>query len=145
MRVDFYVLGSSRPEPVVAALAARIRGEGQRLLVVEADEAQRTALSRALWDSRPELFLANGLAGDPHAECQPILISEASDPLNLATLVCLADGRWREAEGFERVLYLVDDAALPEARKQWKRLGERTGVERHFWKQDAQGRWSEGP
>ena len=145
MRIDFYVLGTSPPEPVVTALAARIRGDGQRLLVVEADAARRGEMARALWQNRPELFLANGLAGEAHAERQPILLSDRTEPVNSATLLCLADGRWRDCEGFERVFYLVDDAALSEARTQWKRLGERAEVERHFWKQDANGRWSEGP
>jgi DNA polymerase-3 subunit chi len=145
VRVDFYLLGTARIDIVVAALAARALGNGQRLLVVDADGSRREALGKALWDARPEQFLANGLATQPHAERQPILLSGSVDPVNGARLLCLADGEWREAQGFERVFYLVDEAGLAEARRQWRRLGEEPQVERRFWKQDEAARWVEGP
>jgi len=145
MRVDFYVLGQNAPDPIVAALAAKALGEGERLLIVDADEARRVAISDMLWEARPEQFLANGLAADPHASRQPILISDKAEAPNGARLLCLADGRWREPGGFERVLYLFGDEALPEARAQWRRLSDHEDTERHFWKQDDHGRWIEGP
>lgn len=145
MRVDFYVLGTARAETVVAALAARVLSEGQRLLVVAGEEAQRRALSAALWQARPELFLANGLASQPHAARQPILLADNPDAVNGARLLCLADGAWRAPSGFERVFYLVHEDALPAARQHWRRLGEDAGIERRFWKQDEGGRWLEGP
>lgn len=145
MRVDFYVLGANRPESVVVALAARALGQGERLLIVAAAAERRAALSKALWEARPEQFLAHGDADAPHAECQPILLSDRTEAVNGASLLCLADGGWRDSEGFARVLYLVDDDGLAEARGQWKRLGECADVERRFWKQDEGGRWIEGP
>jgi len=145
MRVDFYVLGTSPAETIVTSLAARVLGTGQRLLIVAEEEARRAELSRALWQARPEHFLANGDAGEPHAPRQPILLSDRTDPLNGARIMCLADGLWRDAEGFERVLYLFGDAELAHARTQWKRLGAQAEVERRYWKQDDSGRWSEGP
>ena len=42
--------------------------DGERLLIVEADPARRSALSSALWQARPEQFLANGLAGPVQPE-----------------------------------------------------------------------------
>jgi len=145
MRVDFYVLGASAADTVVTSLAARALGAGHRLLIVVGDEARRAEFSRALWQARPEHFLANGDAGAPHAARQPILLSDRPDPRNGAQIMCLADGLWREAQGFERVLYLFGDAHLAEARAQWRRLGERAEIERRYWKQDQGGRWSEGP
>ncbi len=145
MRVDFYLLGNARPEAVVVALAARVLGEGQRLLVVAREEALLRVLSDALWKGRPELFLANGLASEPHAARQPILLADGIEAVNGARLLCLADSEWREPAGFERVLYLVDEAALPTARQHWRRLGKDAGIERRFWQQDAAGRWVEGP
>ena len=145
MRVDFYVLGHNPPDSIVTALAAKALADGERLLIVEADPARRSALSGALWQARPEQFLANGLAGDRHAARQPILISDRAEAENGARLLCLADGKWRDGEGFERVLYLFGDDALPEARAQWRRLSGAAGTRRHFWKQDGRGRWIEGP
>lgn len=145
MRVDFYLLGADRAEAIVPALAARVRGEGGRLLIVAAGEAERGALSRALWEAKPAAFLANGLAGEAHAERQPILVSDAAEPVNGARHLCLADGEWRDCDGFERVFLLVEEAALPAARARWRALGEAGGIERRFWKRDKAGRWVEGP
>jgi DNA polymerase-3 subunit chi len=145
MRVDFYVLGQNPPDAIVTALAAKAVADGERLLIVEADQARRSALSNALWQARPEQFLANGLAGDAHAARQPILISDRAEAENGARLLCLADGKWRNGDGFERVLYLFGDEALADARGQWRGLGGMAETERHFWKQDDRGRWIEGP
>lgn len=144
MRVDFYVLEEVPAERVVAALAAKVRADGQRLLVVAQEAAQRQAISAMLWDARPELFLANGDAGAPHAESQPILLAETVEPLNGATMLCLADGQWRDCEGFERVFYLFDNAGRQQAREQWSRLSSVPDVEQRFWKQQD-GKWIEGP
>lgn len=148
MRVDFYVLGANRPDAIVIALAAKALGAGQRLMVVAGDAEQRAALSRGLWDARPERFLANGDEAEPHAHRQPILLSAGAEPLsgaaNGAKLLCLADGEWREPEGFDRIFYLFDERTISEARAQWKRLGGIEGIERRYWKQ-VEGRWVEGP
>jgi TRAP-type mannitol/chloroaromatic compound transport system permease large subunit len=37
-----------------------------------------------------------------------------------------------------------DNRTIDAARGTWRMLGERDGIERHFWKQDG-GRWVEGP
>ncbi len=144
MRVDFYLLGKSRAETVVAALVAKACADAERMLIVAAEDGERRALSQALWEARPEAFLANGLADEPNAARQPVLLSSETLALNQARLLCLADGEWRGAAGFDRVFLLVPEAALAEARRRWKLLGEDDDIERHFWKQDASGRWQEG-
>ena len=144
MRVDFYQLTRDPAEGVVPLLARNTLKAGQRLLVVSADEAQRGRIADALWAVKGD-FLANGQAGGPHDARQPILLSARLDPANGAAFLLLADGLWRDAEAeFARVFYLFDDASLQAARDCWRMLGQREGVERHFWKQQD-GRWVEGP
>ena len=87
-----------------------------------------------------ESFLAHGEAGGPHDARQPILLSEAMEPANGASFVLLADGRWRDAEGFERAFLLFGEETLAEARACWRMLGEREGLERRYWRQEG-GRW----
>mgnify|MGYP001363776006 CR=1 FL=1 len=141
MRVDFYRL-SRDPAGAVAALIARNTLRlGKRLLVVAEGTERLAALSEALW-SRGDAFLANGLAGQEHDARQPVLLSEQTAPANGATFMALADGVWREAEGFERVFLIFDDVTVAAARDTWRQLGQREGVERHFWKQDG-SRWIE--
>ncbi len=62
MQVDFYHLAASPPERVIARIAEKILGDGGRLLVVTADDAQAAALDAALWSIAPESFLPHGRA-----------------------------------------------------------------------------------
>lgn len=140
MRIDFYQLGRDPVHDAVAQIAQKVFEAGQRLLVVADDPSLLDRISEALW-ARPNAFLANELSGSGHDYRQPILLSTEVDAENSATCLALADGRWRETEGFERIFLFFDDSTLQAARSLWRELGAREGAERHFWKQDG-GRWS---
>jgi DNA polymerase-3 subunit chi len=141
MQLDFWQLSRDPFERVVALIAERTRGAGEKLLVVSADEAQRAAVSRALWETRPEAFLANGEGDAPHAERQPILLSAEPAALNGARYIVLADGVWRDgAQGFERAFLLFDEAGTPAARAVWRQFDGREDVERSYYAQED-GRW----
>ncbi len=144
MRVDFYQLSRDSAETALPLIARASLGAGERLLVVSADNGQRTRIGEALWTRLPDGFLAHGHAGGAHDARQPILIAEDIVPANGARFLALADGQWREAEGFARVFLMFDDVTLPGARACWRLLGERDGIERRFWKQEG-GKWVEGP
>lgn len=140
MKVDFWQLSRDPAEKVVALIAARVLGEGERLLVVAADAEQRTAISRALWEAKPDAFLANGDAGEPHADRQPILLSDTCEPVNGASHVIFADGQWRSAAGFARAFLLFDEATVEDARGVWRSLDGGDGLERSFFRQES-GKW----
>jgi DNA polymerase-3 subunit chi len=141
--VDFYQLGSATLESVIAAIAGRLIGEQQRLLVVAGDEALLARLDRQLWDQGQASFLAHGLAGGSDDSRQPILLSTAVDAPNLARNLLIADGEWRDAAlGFERAFFLFDAETLEAARLAWKLLAGREGVERHYWANES-GKWVE--
>ncbi len=143
MRVDFYQLTNDAAEHVVPLIARNTLAAGQRLLVVSDDPAQLKRTSEALWTRLPDTFLANGLASDPHADRQPILLSTDVEPANGAKFMALADGMWRDGE-FERVFLLFPPARIDDARGCWRMLGTREGVERRYWRQDG-GKWVQGP
>ncbi len=141
MRVDFYQLSQTPVEGALPQLAAKMRDTGARVLVVSADEAQRTLISDALWAVKAD-FLAHAPAGGPHDARQPILLSDSLDKPNGATFLALADGVWREgAEQFERVFLLFDGSTIEGARATWRSLDGREGMERHYWRQLAPGKW----
>jgi DNA polymerase-3 subunit chi len=143
VRVDFYQLGPASLESVIAAVAGKLAGEGQRLLVVAEDEALLARLDRQLWDQGETSFLAHAVAGGSDDSRQPILLSTAIDAPNLARNLLIADGEWRDAAlGFERAFFLFDSTTLDAARLAWKLLSGREGVERHYWAQEA-GKWVE--
>ena len=141
MRVDFYQLGEASIEGVVAALGQRLIGEGQRLLVVAADEVLLARLDRMLWDQGAASFIPHGVAGGSDDSAQPILLSSGADAPNRARNLLIADGEWRDAAlGYDRAFYLFDGESLEAARLAWKLLARRDGVERHYWGHED-GRW----
>ncbi len=144
MQVDFYQLGGTPAEAVVASLAEKLLAEQERLLVVAEDEALLARLDRMLWDQGEKSFLPHGLAGGADDSRQPVLLSSSADAPNLARNMLIADGQWREAAlGFDRAFYLFDNATLKGARLAWKLLSGRDGVDRRYWAQGDDGRWDQ--
>ncbi len=141
MRLDFWQLSRDPLERVVALIAERTRGEGEKLLVVAQDAERRAAMSGALWEAKPEAFLANGDAGEPHAARQPILLSAGCEAENGARYLVLADGDWRDgAERFERVFLLFGEAGAEAARGVWRKFDGREDVQRGYFAQED-GKW----
>ena len=143
MRVDFYQLSRDPAEAALPLIARAAMKAGERMLVVSGDEAQLARIGDSLWTRLPESFLAHGMAGDKHADRQPILLSTTVDPVNRAQFLAIADGQWRDGE-FARTFFLFDETTVQAARDCWRTLGSRDGIERRFWKQDG-GKWVEGP
>jgi len=139
MKLDFWQVTEDPVEKVVALIARRVLGEGERVLVVAGDPDQRAAIARALWQAGPESFLANGEADAPGAERQPVLLSERLEPANGASHLVLADGVFRPGEGFARVFLLFTPDAAPAARAAW-RAQDGAAVERAYFAQEG-GRW----
>ena len=141
MRVDFYQLGAAQSEGVIASIAGKLIDDGQRLLIVAADEGLLARLDRQLWDQGAGSFLPHGLAGGSDDTAQPILLSTGTDAPNLARNILIVDGEWREAAlGYDRAFYLFDAETLEGARLAWKLLSGREGVERNYWASEA-GKW----
>ena len=132
MRVDFYQLSQTPVEGALPQLAVKMREAGAKVLVVSTDEAQLARISAAL---------AHGLAGGPHQERQPILLSDGLEAPNEARFLALADGGWRDgADHFDRVFLLFDGSTIDDARATWRSLDGREGLERNYWRQED-GKW----
>ena len=141
MQVDFYQLGGTPPEQVIASIADKVLAQDGRLLVVAAEEGALARLDRQLWDQGAASFLPHGIAGGADDARQPILLSTSPDAPNLARNVLIADGEWREAVlAYDRAFYLFDGATLEGARLAWKLLAGREGIERRYWAQEG-GKW----
>ena len=142
MQVDFYHLTTTPLDRALPQIAEKVLSSGARLLIVAESAGQRQALDRLLWSYAPESFMPHGLAGAGNDAGQPILLSDAPEPVNGARHIALVDGMWREAAlGFERAFHFFDSERIIEARAAWKALAERDGVERRYWKQNDNGRW----
>jgi DNA polymerase-3 subunit chi len=141
MQVDFYQLGGSPPEQVIASIADKLLAQDSRLLIVAEEEGLLARLDRMLWDQGSASFLPHGLAGGAEDARQPILLSTSPDAPNRARNMLIADGRWRDAAlAYDRAFYLFDGNTLEGARLAWKLLAGREGVERRYWAQEG-GKW----
>jgi DNA polymerase-3 subunit chi len=141
VQVDFYQLGGTPAEQVIASLAEKVvEGDG-RLLIVAEDEPFLVRLDRMLWDQGSTSFLPHALAGGADDARQPILLSTSPDAPNLARNMLIADGTWRDAAlSYDRSFYLFDGGNLEEARLAWKLLSGREGVDRRYWARED-GKW----
>lgn len=143
MQVDFYQLGGTPAEQVIASIAEKVLGAGGRLLVIAKDELFLARLDRMLWDQGATSFLPHGMAGGADDARQPILLSTSPDAPNQARNVLIADGEWRDAAlTYDRSFYMFDSGTLEGARLAWKLLAGREGVERRYWAQ-VDGRWKQ--
>ncbi len=143
MQVDFYQLGGTPAEQVIASIAEKLLARDGRLLIVAGDEPLLARLDRMLWDQGATSFLPHGLAGGADDARQPILLSTSPDAPNQARNMLIADGQWRDAAlTYDRSFYLFDAATLEGARLAWKLLSGREGVERRYWAQ-IDGRWKQ--
>jgi DNA polymerase-3 subunit chi len=141
VQVDFYQLGGSPPEQVIASIAEKLLAQDFRLLVVAGDEGLLARLDRLLWDQGPTNFLPHGVAGGADDARQPILLSTSPDAPNLARNMLIADGEWRDAAlSYDRAFYLFDSGSVEGARLAWKLLAGREGVDRRYWAQES-GKW----
>jgi DNA polymerase-3 subunit chi len=141
MQVDFYQLGSTPPEQVIASIADKLLAQESRLLIVAEEEGTLARLDRMLWDQGKTSFLPHGIAGGADDARQPILLATSPDAPNRARNMLIADGRWRDAAlTYDRAFYLFDADTLDAARLAWKLLAGREGVERRYWAQEG-GKW----
>jgi DNA polymerase III subunit chi len=141
MQVDFYQLGGTPPEQVIASLAEKVLERDGRLLVVAEDEPFLARLDRILWDQGATTFLPHGLAGGADDARQPILLSTSPDAPNLARNMLIADGIWRDAAlSYDRSFFLFDGSNVEGARLAWKLLAGREGVDRRYWARED-GKW----
>lgn len=141
MKVDFYQLGGTPPEEVIARLAEKLLASEGRLIVVADDEIFLSKLDRMLWDQGPESFLPHGLSGAADDARQPILLSTSPDAPNVARNMLIADGVWRDsALSYDRAFFLFEGAMVEDARTAWKSLAAKEGVERRYFAQEG-GKW----
>lgn len=146
MRADFYHLTQLSLERVLPAICERVHAQGEKLSIMAEDEGLLNRLDQLLWTWKAESFLPHGRAGGADDAMQPILLATPDQPTGDARHIALVDGVWRDlALGFDRAFYLFDDVTIQGAREAWRALAGNDAVERHYWKQDEEGRWREGP
>lgn len=143
-----YHLERASVEDALPALLARTLERGWRALVRLGHEERLRALDHHLWTFRDDAFLPHGVAHEPHAEHQPVLLTTAAANVNNAQALFLVDDALfpeltQGGGGFERCALLfngTDEIMLARAREQWQ-AAKGAGFALSYWQQTAGGKW----
>ncbi len=139
--VWFYHLERSTLEQVLPELLEKTIARGWRAQVRSSEPGRLQALDAFLWTYRDDSFLAHGLADEPFAERQPILLSDTPRNANHARALFVVDGDPGDLEGYARCVVIFDgreSAALQAARSFWTRYAK-AGLPVTYWRQGERG------
>jgi DNA polymerase III subunit chi len=143
--IRFYHLEQRRVDQALPALLEYALEEGRRVLVRASSEEMVATLNERLWSHDDASFLPHGAAGDGDPMEQPIfLTSELKNPNAATMLVRLSGAEAGEADNaFDLVVLMFDgrdEAALAQARGEWRRLKDQGGVI-GYWRESDEGGW----
>jgi DNA polymerase-3 subunit chi len=140
--VWFYHLERTGLDQALPELLTKTLGRGWRALVRSPSKDRLEHLDGWLWSYRDDSFLAHGMASEPMAERQPVLLTDGEGNANNAQVVFLLDdAEPGDLAGFERCLILfdgADDAAVQAARRRWSGLKSRD-FPVSYWRQSEKG------
>ncbi len=145
--IRFYHLERRRVDQALPSLLEHALEEGRRVLVRASSEEMVAALNERLWTYDDASFLPHGAAGDGDSMEQPIfLTSELKNPNAATMLVRLSGAETGEADGAFELVFLLfdgrDEAALAEARSEWRRLKDQ-GSPISYWRESDEGGWEQ--
>jgi DNA polymerase III subunit chi len=143
--VRFHHLERRRVDQALPRLLERALEEGRRVIVRASSDEMVAALNERLWTYDDASFLPHGAAGDGDPMTQPIfLTSEAGNPNAATMLVRLSGAEAADADdAFDLVVLLFDgrdEAALTDARGEWRRLKD-LGRAISYWRESDEGGW----
>ena len=143
--VRFHHLERRRVDQALPRLLERALEEGRRVIVRASSDEMVAALNERLWTYDDASFLPHGAAGDGDPMTQPIfLTSEVENPNAATMLVRLSGAETGEADdAFDLVVLLFDggdEAALAQARGEWRRLKDQ-GRAISYWRETDEGGW----
>ena len=141
----FYHLTRRPLAETLMMLLGKSREAGWNVVVQGRDRAAMEALDAALWQGPDDGFLPHGLDGTEHDADQPVLLTTGFSTVNAPQCLMSVHGAEISADviaGLERACILFDgqdEAAVAQARQQWKALSE-AGVKAQYWSEES-GRW----
>ena len=140
----FYHLERSSVDEALPELLNKLLARGGRGLIVSADDTRLERLDQHLWTYQDDSFLPHGLSSQPHADTQPILLSDTGENSNTANMLfCLDGADPGDIGAFERAIVMFeasDETALARARALWASHRNSDTV-LSYWKQNDTGRW----
>lgn len=142
--VLFYHLERQPLETVLPQLLLKTLERGWRAVVQTGSQERLETLDQHLWTFDDQAFLPHGRSQDGHSQRQPIFLTTTTDNPNGATVRFLVDGAEPpDPAGYARLVVMFDgrdQAAVAEARRQWKDLKTK-GCAVTYWQQGERGGW----
>ena len=143
--VRFHHLERRRVDQALPGLLELAAQEGRRVVVRASSDEMVAALNERLWTYDDASFLPHGAAGDGDPMSQPIFLTSEADNPNAATmLVRLSGAEASDADdAFELVVLMFDgrdEAALAQARGEWRRLKDQERAI-SYWRETDEGGW----
>ncbi len=142
--VWFYHLERTALDQALPELLQKTLQRGWRALVRSPERERIEHLDGWLWSYRDDAFLPHGVADEPQAQRQPILLTAAEANENAAqALFLLDDAEPGALDDYERCLILFDgrhEPAVAAARQRWSHL-KSAGHPVSYWRQTGEGRW----
>ena len=144
--VWFYHLERTALDQALPDLLQKTLARGWKALVRSPERDRIDHLDGWLWSFRDDAFLPHGVADEPQAQRQPVLLSMSGDNDNGAqALFLLDDAEPGPLEGYERCLILFDgrdEQTVTAARRRWSAL-KAEGHSLSYWRQSGEGRWEQ--
>ena len=143
--IRFHHLEQRRIDQATPSLLEQALEEGRRVLVRASSDEMVAALNERLGTYDDASFLPHGATGDGDPMEQPIFLTSELKNANTATmLVRLSGAETGEADNaFDLVVMMFDgrdEAALAEARGEWRRLKDQGGTI-SYWRETDGGGW----
>jgi DNA polymerase III subunit chi len=145
--VRFHHLERRRIDQALPRLLEQALEQRRRVLVRAPSDEMVAALNDQLWTYDDASFLPHGAAGDGDPMTQPIFLTSALDNPNAATMLVRLSGveASENDDAFDIVVLMFDgrdEAALTQARGEWRRLKEQ-GRPISYWRESDEGGWEQ--
>jgi len=138
----FYHLEGIGVDDVLPELLEKTLARNWRALVRAPSEETVERLDVHLWAYRDDAFLPHGVAGEPEAERQPVVLTHGPGNPNGAQVLFLVDGAAPgDVSGFTRCVLLFEGAdaeALAAARQIWRSF-KVEGRAASYWRRSERG------
>jgi DNA polymerase-3 subunit chi len=142
--VWFYHLERTALDQALPELLEKTLAKGWRALVRSPVRDRMEQLDGWLWSYRDDAFLPHGLADEPLADKQPVLLTMGQDNANAAqALFLIDDAEPGDVTGFARCLVLFDgrdEVATSAARERWRTF-KTAGLPVSYWRQKVGKGW----
>ena len=143
--VRFHHLERRRVDQALPGLLELAAQEGRRVVVRASSDEMVAALNERLWTYDDASFLPHGAAGDGDPMTQPIFLTSEADNPNAATMLVRLSGAEASPadDAFDLVVLMFDgrdEAALAQARSEWRRLKDQERAI-SYWRETDEGGW----